>query len=98
MREVFCDWLTAHFPDRAARVLARLSDMRAAAPGADKVKRLNDSRFHHRMRGEGHWADLVKMRFELACRKHGLVRDRLDLDCSQFSAPPRDGQLALFGA
>ena len=97
LREVFCDWLSAHFPDRAARVLARLADLRASAPGAARGRRLNDSRFHHRMRGQGHWADLVKMRFELACRKHGLARDRPGLDCSRFVPPARDGQLDLFG-
>jgi hypothetical protein len=113
LREVFCDWLHLHFPDRAARVLARLSDMRAGAQGGHGAggrklsaaqgagqsvagARLNDSRFHHRMRGQGHWADLIRLRFELGCRKHGLVRDRPELDIAQFSPPSRDGQLGLF--
>jgi hypothetical protein len=37
------------------------------------------------MRGEGPYADLIRQRFALACRKHGLIRSReLRLDCSRF--------------
>ena len=102
LREVFCDWLNAHFPDRAARVLARLADMRdaprkAAQTDVQAPRRLNDPRFHFRMRGQGHWADLIRLRFELACRKNQLQRDRLSLDLSQFVPPSRSGQMALFG-
>jgi hypothetical protein len=86
---VFADWLRAHHPERADRVLARLADMR---PGG----RLNDARFHHRMRGEGTWAELIRLRFELACRKAGLTRERAALEVSRFSAPRNQRQLALF--
>jgi hypothetical protein len=48
-----------------------------------------DARFGKRMRGEGPYADLIRQRFALACRKHGLNRSRdLKLDCSKF-VPPR---------
>jgi DNA repair photolyase len=86
LEQVFSDWLRAHHPDRADRVLARLADMR---PGG----RLNDARFHHRMRGEGPWADLIRMRFELGCRRVGLSRERAELQTTRF-APPRAGSLA----
>jgi DNA repair photolyase len=89
LEQVFADWLRAHHPERADRVLARLADMR---PGG----RLNDARFHHRMRGEGTWAELIRLRFELACRKAGLTRERAALEVSRFSAPRNQRQLALF--
>jgi DNA repair photolyase len=89
LEQVFTDWLRAHFPDRADRVLARLADMRPAG-------RLNDARFHHRMRGEGAWAQLIGMRFALACRRSGLVRDRASLDCTRFRPPSRAVQRDRF--
>ena len=49
-----------------------------------------------RMRGEGTWAELIRLRFELACRKAGLTRERTVLDVSRFGAPASRSQLALF--
>jgi hypothetical protein len=41
------------------------------------------------MHGQGVFADLLRRRFDVACRKHGLNRVReLDLDTSRF-VPPR---------
>ena len=31
-----------------------------------------------------------------ACRKHGIAKAHLDLDCAQFRKPSRNGQLDLF--
>jgi DNA repair photolyase len=89
LEQVFVDWLRACYPARAERVLARLADMR---PGA----RLNDARFHHRMRGEGSWAALIAMRFALACRRLGLARDRAPLDGERFRPPGSSRQPGLF--
>ncbi|MGF6445471.1 DNA repair photolyase [Paraburkholderia youngii] len=98
---LFKDWLSAHFPDRAERVMNRVHDMRG---GKDY-----DSSFSTRMKGEGLWADLLKQRFHKAARRLGLSgRDRGILDMSHFrriespragqaSAPARDNpQLRLF--
>ncbi|MGF6662987.1 DNA repair photolyase [Paraburkholderia atlantica] len=98
---LFKDWLSAHFPDRAERVMNRVHDMRG---GKDY-----DSSFSTRMKGEGLWADLLRQRFHKAVRRLGLSgRDRGILDMSQFrriesprtqqaSAPARDNpQLRLF--
>ncbi len=71
---LFRDWLAAHYPQRAARVLARLADMRPQ-PAAGR-QALNDARFHHRMRGQGPWAELIRLRFQAACQRLGLRRDR----------------------
>jgi DNA repair photolyase len=95
---LFKDWLAAHFPDRADRVMSRVRDMRG---GKDY-----DSSFAARMKGEGLWADLLKQRFHNAVRRLGLNRrDRGILDMSHFrrieparaEEPVRDNpQLRLF--
>jgi DNA repair photolyase len=79
VKDVFEQWLLAHFPDRAQRVLHRIEDMRGG--------KRNDPRFGSRMRGSGLWADLLRQRFALAARKAGLNRQRLSLDTHQFRAP-----------
>ncbi|MGF6568410.1 DNA repair photolyase [Paraburkholderia sp. GAS333] len=74
---LFKDWLAAHFPDRADRVMSRVRDMRG---GKDY-----DSNFATRMKGEGLWADLLRQRFHKAVRRLGLNRrDRGILDMSHF--------------
>jgi len=76
---IFQDWLARHYPLRAERVMARLREMRG---GRD-----NDARFGSRMTGQGVWARLLRQRFEKACAKLGLNRERHALDLTQFRAP-----------
>ncbi|MFO1196473.1 MAG: PA0069 family radical SAM protein [Burkholderiaceae bacterium] len=97
LEEVFVDWLRAHFPERAERVLNRLRDMRETGEPGGRG-RLNDPRFHTRMRGRGHWADLIRLRYEVAVRRLGLNRDRFSLRTDLFVPPRSDGQLGLFQA
>jgi DNA repair photolyase len=78
---LFQHWLETHFPERAARVMARIRDMRG---GADNV-----SAFGERMRGTGIWADLVRQRMHKTCDRLGLARQRLALDFSQFQRVPK---------
>lgn len=61
---LFQQWLQAHFPERAQRVMNRVRDMR---DGKDY-----DAGFGTRMRGEGVWADLIRQRFEKAVNRLGL--------------------------
>jgi DNA repair photolyase len=77
---LFKDWLAAHFPQRAERVMARVRDMRG---GKDY-----DSSFAHRMKGEGAWAELLKQRFAKAVKRLGLnARQHGILDMSHFKKP-----------
>jgi DNA repair photolyase len=79
---LFRQWLQAHFPDRAARVMNRIQDMRG---GKDY-----DADFGTRMRGTGVWADLLQQRFEKASRRLGIGhRNRAfaTLDASGFRRP-----------
>jgi DNA repair photolyase len=77
---LFRDWLDAHFPDRAGKVMATIRSIRG---GRD-----NDPNFHTRMRGQGPWAELLRTRFQLACRRHGLDGERIRLRTDLFRRPP----------
>jgi len=89
VKTLFVEWLEEHFPQRAGHVMSIIRQMRG---GRD-----NDPNFGSRMRGEGEFANLLKMRFDIACRRLGLNRERPPLDCSQFKAPSRTAaQLSLF--
>ena len=83
---LFRAWLEAHYPDRAAKVMATIQSMRG---GRD-----NDPNFMTRMRGQGPWADLLRSRFDIACRKLGLNRERLALRTDLFR-PPEGDQMRL---
>jgi DNA repair photolyase len=85
---LFREWLAVHFPDRAGKVMHTVQAMRG---GKD-----NDGRFHHRMRPGGVWADLIRARYRLACKRHGMGRQKPALDCTRFRAPSAEGQLRLF--
>ena len=85
---LFREWLEAHYPDRAPHVLSLIRQMRR---GRD-----NDPRFGSRMRGEGPFAELLRARFQAACRRAGLQGARgAPLDVSLFRPPQAAGQLTL---
>jgi DNA repair photolyase len=88
LNEVFQQWLELHYPQRAARVMARLREMRG---GQDY-----NSNFATRMSGSGLWADLIRQRFHRACVRHGFNRERTELDLSQFRPGLTRGQGSLF--
>lgn len=85
---LFREWLDTHFPDRAGKVM---SIVQAVRGGKDY-----DAKFFTRMKPEGIWADLIRTRFRVACRKYGIGKAEIDLDCTQFRKPSRNGQLDLF--
>jgi DNA repair photolyase len=83
---LFRQWLDAHYPERAAKVMHLIQSMR---DGRD-----NDADFFTRMRGSGVWADLIRTRFVQACRKAGLNTERVELRRDLFR-PPEGAQLRL---
>jgi DNA repair photolyase len=83
---LFRAWLDAHYPDRAAKVLATIRAMRG---GKD-----NDPNFFTRMRGQGVWGELLTTRFDKAVARAGLARTKFALRCDLFEPPPGD-QLRL---
>jgi DNA repair photolyase len=93
LRQMFEDWLHTHFPNRARHVLSLIRETRAGA--------LSEPRFHHRMTGQGVYAELLLRRFARAARQWGLDEVREGLDCTRFAVPgPAAGagevQLSLF--
>jgi DNA repair photolyase len=85
---IFKEWLGLHYPQRAARIMAHIHEMRG---GKDY-----DSDFATRMKGSGLWSDLVRQRFQKATSRLGFNRERVELDLTQFRPPGAVGQGSLF--
>lgn len=84
------EWLGAHHPDRAGRVMGLLRDMHG---GKDY-----DARWGRRMRGRGPYAGIVAARFKAAIRRLDLQERQPGLRSDIFAVPPRAGdQLEFFG-
>ena len=79
VKDLFSDWLEAHFPDRRDKVLNRLRAMRDG--------KLNDPNFGSRMSGEGPFAESIHQMFDLHRRKLGLTK-KLELSTGAFRRPP----------
>ena len=90
IKDLFREWLETNVPDRAARILSLVRQMRG---GKDY-----DAQWGSRMTGEGPIADMIAQRFKIALRRFGLDRTPPTLDVSQFRVPPKSGdQGDLFG-
>jgi len=89
VKELFVAWLDTHFPQRAEHVLSLLRGMRGG--------KLYDPAFGERMCGKGPYAELLRKRFEVACRRLHLNETPRELDATLFRVPARrGGQLPLF--
>ena len=84
--DLVADWFSEHYPERKDRAFALL---RQARRGQE-----NDSRFGHRFRGEGPYAEMIRQRVRLAGRRLGYEFGRLALNCEDFRRP--GAQLNLF--
>ncbi len=84
---LFEDWLGRHYPDRKDKVLERIRSMRGG--------RLNDSRFGHRMGGEGHHAAMISRLFRAASPRAGLNQQPWPVSTAAFRRPGPQ-QLTLF--
>ena len=89
VRDIFKDWLVKEFPDRAAKVMAHVKDVRGG--------RENDPNFGTRHTGTGPLAWTIGRRFQLATQRLGLNAQRLKLRTDLFQRPVQAGeQMALF--
>lgn len=86
---LFEEWLAEVRPDRAKRVMARVREMHGG--------KAYDARFGHRMRGAGQYAELMRHRFVLACKRAGLAQRLAPLRTDLFRAPPRVGDQMELG-
>ncbi len=84
---LFREWLAEHYPERAQHVMSLVSALRG---GRD-----NDPRFGTRMRGTGPLAELLRARFQLACRRCGIGGARSPPLVTTLFRPPGSGQLEL---
>ncbi len=91
LRGLFVDWLAAHYPQRAARVLGRLRELQPGK-GASRGR----ERLLARLGGEGAWAELVRLRFDMALRRLGYEHERLALRTDLFRRDAQPAQLGLF--
>ncbi|WP_415403041.1 PA0069 family radical SAM protein [Tateyamaria sp. SN3-11] len=83
------EWLAAHYPDRAGRIMARLREMHGGKE--------YDARWGHRMRGEGPYAEMVAHRFAVAIKRLGLKEKAPPMRTDLFQPPRKDSdQLSLF--
>ena len=83
IKDLFQEWLATDHPDRAARVMSLVRQMRG---GKDY-----DSEWRARMRGKGPVADVLAQRFKGARRRYGLDAPLPDLDLAAFRIPARAG-------
>ena len=87
VRTIFEDWLEKNFPDRAAKVLNKISSLHGG--------KTNDSRFHTRMRGEGQIAESIAAQMRMAKKKYMAGRFMPDYNTELYKMY-RDKQLTLF--
>lgn len=87
--DLWQEWLAADHPDRAARVMSLVRQMRRG--------KTYTADWGVRGRGEGPLADLVSARFKAARKRFGLEAARTPLDVEAFRVPPKAGdQMSLF--
>ena len=85
---LFEAWLEEHYPERAGKVMSLIRQSRGGHN--------NDSRFGHRMHGDGLFVDMIGQRFRRAASRLRLERRAdLGLDTTRFRAP--HAQQDLFG-
>jgi DNA repair photolyase len=86
VKDLFADWMSSLYPLKTDKVLSRIAETRGG--------RMNDSRFHTRMRGQGTYARQIQNLFQVVCLKEGLLEDDLPLSTAAFQRPGE--QLGLF--
>ncbi len=88
--DLFREWLDAHAPLKADRVISLMRSMHGG--------KVYQAGFGRRMKGTGAYAEQIAVRFRLACERLGLDSgERFQLDATRFRTPPGSGdQLSLF--
>ncbi len=80
---LFRDWVAKTYPDRAARIMARVQELHG---GKDY-----DPAFGKRMTGQGQWAALMQKRFAICAARLGLSHRLPSLRNDLFQPPLRAG-------
>ncbi len=85
IEQLFTDWITKNFPDRANKVLNGIKALHGG--------QTNDSRFGIRMSGEGPGAHTIAQLFRVAHQKYFADRQMPAYDLNQFR---QGGNFSLF--
>lgn len=88
LKELFVDWIHRTYPERAAKILNRIRDVRGGE--------LSDSAFGKRMTGEGQIAEAIGQLFATSCKRFHLNDNELHLSTDKFIRP--DSQIDLFAS
>jgi DNA repair photolyase len=88
VKDLFQNWLEAHYPNKKNKVLNRILSIRCG--------KLNSNEFYERMKGDGIFAEQIRKIFELACRKAGIEGNKFQLSKENFHRPGTSEQLELF--
>jgi DNA repair photolyase len=89
IKDLFVEWLVVHFPGKAKHAMSLISQCHGGIAYR--------SEWGKRMKGEGPYADMIRLRVETAARRHGLDKREYDLDCTRFAAPKEpDRQFEMF--
>ena len=79
VEEIFTNWLEQHRPERKAKVLHRIQELRGG--------KLNSTHFGSRMGGEGVFADSIRALFKTACRQAGRGARKFKFSTEHFRMP-----------
>jgi len=86
---LFDEWLKAHYPLKYDHVMKRIRDTRGGA--------IYQNQFGLRGRGEGGFADIIRQRFNAACKRFAVDNQDIVLDTSLFNPSAAENrQMTLF--
>ena len=89
VKQLFREWLETHEPGKTEHVFSIIRDLRSGQE--------NDPEYFTRMRGKGVYADLIRNRFQKACRRFGFNNEQAELNTKLFTPPVTAGrQQSLF--
>ncbi len=76
VNDLFVEWLNRAYPDRAAKVINRIKEVREG--------KMSSSQFGKRMSGTGEIADSISQLFDLTCEKIGINKIHRNLSVDKF--------------
>lgn len=79
VKDVFVGWLDRHAPEKKAKILGRIREMRGG--------KLNEPEFGKRFSPDGPWADTFRAIFRTAKKKAGIADDLPPFDPTAFRRP-----------
>ena len=87
VKDLFVNWLSNEFPQKANKIINRIKDIRGG--------KLNNSEFGKRFSGEGEFAETIKSLFAISCKKYGLNKRDYQLSVQNFRKKANE-QLEMF--